>query len=222
MTSIPDSPTIKRCRAPRGAGAPVRLIGLITAIALVAAGCGGTDTESFSDPVDDFLVTTTAPAPESQLIDDIVTALAAQTRIPRPDAQLRCVAEAAVDAVGADQLIAAGAPAAGTFDGTLLDGPSQEALIDEVIACVEIGSLLMDSDVLGTAVSSESVSCLVEEIETNGLAETLIRALVATGPDQALATNVVPIVETLAACLTLAEVASVVEAFGLVSLLPGG
>ncbi len=221
MTML-EKPTAQGRRSSGGASPRYRLIVTIATIALLTSGCGGDDgnTETFSDPVTDFLATTTMPNAESDLVDDIVEALAAQARIPRSDEQLRCVAEAAVAAVGAEQLIAAGAPAPGTFDGTLLDEAGQSALIAEVIACGDGGSLLMDPDVVGVPISPESVACLQAEAERTGIVEDVIRAAVASGPDQALASNMVPIVETLGACLTVQEIARVVESFGLVSFLP--
>lgn len=213
MTML-ERPTARRRRKPG------RMVAAIAAVALVAVGCGGDDgdTESFSDPVTNFLATTTMPDTEAGLVDEIVEALAAQGRVPRPDAQLRCIAEGAVAAVGAEQLTAAGAP--DTFDGTLLDEAGLEALIAEVTACADPGALLLNPDVVGVEISPESVACLVDEVERTGFAEDVIRAAVASGPDEALASQMVPIVETLGTCLTVLEIAQVVESLGLVSFLP--
>ncbi len=198
-----------------------RLTCILVAIALLAAGCGDDgDTESFSDPV--TLNTTGSSSTETELINEIVAALSAQARVPRPEAQLRCIAEAAVAAVGAEDLVAAGAPEQGTFDGTLLDATGQQALLDDLKACIDVGSLLADANLLGVEIAPESVSCLTEEVERSGLFETLVRAIVADGPDQAMVENIGPLTQTLATCLSLPEIAALMDAFGLVSFLPGG
>jgi hypothetical protein len=135
---------------------------------------------------------------------------------------LRCIAEAAVAAVGAEELLAAGAPARGTFDGTLLDAAGQQALLDDLKACVDIGSVLTDGNLAGVEIAPESVSCLTDRIEQNNGFETLVRAIAAEGPEEAIVANIRPITETLAACLSLPEVAALMDAFGLVPFLPGG
>ena len=205
------------CRLARTTG----LACILAAIALVAAGCGGgEDTESFSDPI--VLPTTSASSVETNLINDFVATLESMARVPQPEARLRCIAEAAVAAVGAEELIAAGAPARGTFDGTLLDAAGQQALLDDLEACVDIGSVLTDASVAGVEIAPESASCLIDRIEQNNGFETLARAITADGPEQATIANIGPITATLAACLSLPEVAALMEAFGLVPFLPGG
>jgi hypothetical protein len=194
---------------------------LLIVIALVAAGCGDDGgTESFSDPI--TLPTTGASSVETDLINDFVATLESMARVPQPEARLRCIAEAAVTAVGAEELIAAGAPARGTFDGTLLDAAGQQALLEGLKACVDIGSVLTDANLVGVEIAPESVSCLTDEIEQNNGFETLARAIVAGGPEQAIIANIGPITETLASCLSLQEVAALMDAFGLVPFLPGG
>jgi hypothetical protein len=108
-----------------------------------------------------------------------------------------------VAAVGVDRLIAGGAPAPGTFDGTLLDAAGQAALIEQTKACIHIGSLLADADAVRVALSSQAVACVADGIEGSGLFETFVRAAAASGPDQAIVANIVPFIESLAGCLTV-------------------
>ena len=198
----------------------VRLTAILIAMTLVAAGCDDSgETESFSDPVS--LGTTSTASAEAELIEDIVAELSTAAPIPAREDQFRCAAEAAVAAVGVDRLIAAGVPAQGTFDGTLLDAPGQTALIQEIEGCRDIGSLLGDGDRMGVAVPPQAAACIADSIERTGIFETIVRAAGVSGPDQAIVDNIVPIIETLAGCLTVLEVAALVDALGLTSFLPG-
>jgi len=218
MRQARDSARIRRSPKPH------RFLGtwtvaVILFVLLVAAGCGGDDdTESFSQPITDLGTTTTVSA-EAGLLDDIVAALADQALIVRPDTQLLCVAEGAIAAVGSERLMSVGAP--DDFDLAALNETEQQGLIDAMVDCAD-GALLTNPDLVGLAIPAESVSCLLDEVEETGLADDLVRAALATTPEQAMADQTVPIVETLAECLSVQEIAQIVEAFGLVSFLPGG
>lgn len=210
----------KRPRRPPARSATFRAAAATLFMVVVAAGCGGSEeTESFSEPIE--LGTTPQTSTHSGLEDDIVSALGQGSLVPRPESQLRCIAQEAIASVGADALVDAGAGTPGTFDAALLDPDARDSLVDAVLACADIGSLLLDTEAVGVAISADSVSCLADDVARSGLDERLVRAAVAAGPERALADNLAEIAETMSRCLSLQQIAQIFEGFGLVGFLPG-
>ena len=202
-----------------------RSLAMLLGLALVGGSCGGSDstsrTEGFAPPVTAFSepsVATSTVDDEAAFEESLVTGIlsAAPGPILGSEDTARCAASAATAAIGVEALTRAGAP--GRFDFAALSAEDQDLLVEALGSCIDVATLLTDSEAAGIALASESAACVAEQVEQTGLGADILRAGLAAMDLQIPEDEAVRLLEALTACLDPDEIATLLSLLGVGSL----
>ena len=149
----------------------------VGALALALAACGGDDddTGGGSDLRERYV--------------DAVVAVEASQDSPLAGDEIRCWAEAVVDAIGVDDLEAAMTPEEieqrGSFDpvaaGIDITEDDAGAVVDAVSECVDLRQVFLDELTADDALSPEQVACIDEAVDDDLIRDFTVSALLSSG-----------------------------------------
>jgi hypothetical protein len=156
-------------------------------LALALAACGDGESDSGADGA---AAQDGGADVREQFVDAVATAEAGQDT-PLAGDDVRCFAEAVVDAIGVDELQAAMTPEeivqAGSFDpvaaGVEVTEDDAAAVVDAVSECVDLRQLFLDEVAADDALSPEQVACVDESVDDE-LLEAFIASAFISGDAQ--------------------------------------